>query len=121
MRKPCTSRCCPESCLRLPYGVAAGSTSTVRGTVRDQSTAVVPGASLRLTNTATNVASETRTNEVGFYLFAGVLPGSTGWRSEAPGMQKFEGALTVQVRQDAVRRRRAEGRPDDDGGHCRER
>ena len=78
------------------------STATVSGTVRDQSGAVIPNAAVTLTNSATNVASKTSTNGVGFYIFAGVVPGSYDLVAEAPGMQKFEGKLTVQVQQNAV-------------------
>src|SRR5215469_3844013 len=78
------------------------STSAVRGTVRDQSNAVVAGASVILTDTDTNVTSRTATNDAGLYMFPGVVPGPYRLVVEAPGMQKFEGALTVQVQQDAV-------------------
>jgi hypothetical protein len=78
------------------------STATVSGTVRDQSSAVIPNASVTLTNTATGVGSRTVTNAAGFYIFAGVVPGPYDLLVEAPGMQKFEGKLTVQVQQSAV-------------------
>jgi hypothetical protein len=78
------------------------STGSVRGTVRDQTGGVVPRVSVTLTRTATNVTSKTTTNEVGFYLFPGVAPGQYRLAVEAPGMQKYEGALTVQVQQDAL-------------------
>ncbi len=78
------------------------STSTVLGTVRDQSKAVVVDASVTLTNTGTNVTSKTVTNQAGLYVLPGVLPGPYRLLVEAPGMQRFEGTLTVQVQQDAV-------------------
>ncbi|MEK7407889.1 MAG: TonB-dependent receptor [Acidobacteriota bacterium] len=78
------------------------STSSVRGTVRDQTGAVIPNAAASLANEATNITSRTTANQVGFYVFPGVLPGQYRLSIEAPGMQKFEGTLTVQVRQDAV-------------------
>ncbi len=78
------------------------STCTVRGVVSDPSGAVIPNASVTLTNTATNAASSTTANEIGFYLFPGVRPGTYRLVVEAPGMQRFEGALTVQVQQDAL-------------------
>jgi hypothetical protein len=79
-----------------------GSTATVSGTVRDQTGAVIPSVSVTLTNTATNVSSKTPTNEVGFYVFPGTLPGPYRLVAETAGMQKFEGTLTVQVQQSAV-------------------
>ena len=50
-------------------------TSRVDGTLQDQSGAVIPGASVTLTNVATNVALETETNEVGLYVFPQVPAG----------------------------------------------
>ncbi len=78
------------------------STAAVSGTVRDQTGAVIPSASVSLTNTNTNVASKTTTNQARFYLFPGTVPGPYRLVVEAPGMQKFEGSLTVQVQQSAV-------------------
>ena len=78
------------------------STGSVSGTVRDQSGAVIPGAAVALTNTATNVTLRTTTNEAGLYRFPGVVPGPYRLTVEAPGMQKFEAGLTVQVQQSAV-------------------
>ena len=50
---------------------AAGQvlTSRVDGTVQDQSGAVIPGASVTLTNVDTNISLEAETNEVGLYVF----------------------------------------------------
>ena len=76
------------------------SSSTVRGTVRDISQAVIQSANVTLLNTATNVSRETHTNEVGIYVFPGVIAGAYRITAEAPGFQKFEGNLTVQ--QDAT-------------------
>src|SRR5258708_13387339 len=78
------------------------SSSSVGGTVRDQGQAVVPRASVTLTNTATNVARTTPTNESGVYVFPGVFPGPYRISVEAPGMQKYEATFTVQVQQDAT-------------------
>jgi hypothetical protein len=78
------------------------STGTVKGTVRDQSGAVVPQAAVTLTNPATNLAAKTSTNAVGFYVFPGVQPGQYRLSVEASGMQRFEGRLTAQVQQEAV-------------------
>jgi len=78
------------------------STGSVSGTVRDQTGAVIPGAAVVLTNTATNVTSRTQTNEVGFYMFPGITPGSYRLEVEQPGMQKFEVTATVQVARSVV-------------------
>lgn len=47
----------------------------VNGTVRDTSGAVVPGASVKVTNPATNVSRDTITNDEGFYRVAALDPG----------------------------------------------
>src|ERR1041384_319233 len=78
------------------------SNSTVRGTVRDPAKAVVPGANITLTNTNTNIARTSTTNEAGLYVFPGVTPGPYRLTADSPGMQRFEGNLAVQVQQDAV-------------------
>src|SRR5436190_8334094 len=78
------------------------SSSTVRGAVTDTAAAVIPQANVTLTNTATSVARTTVTNEAGLYVFPGVIPGDYRVTVEFTGMQKFEGALTVRLQQDAV-------------------
>ena len=88
--------------LMAPYAWPQASTATVSGTVRDQSSAVIPGASVTLTGKDTNITSKNTANETGFYLFPGLVPGPYLLTVEAAGMQKFEGALTVQVEQSAV-------------------
>src|SRR5437867_4006713 len=59
---------------------AAGQTPTattaiVVGTVTDTSRAVIPGASVVLTDLARNITQETVTDSIGHYAFASVLPG----------------------------------------------
>jgi hypothetical protein len=83
-------------------GVSQTSTSTVRGVVRDPSGAVIPGATVTLTNANTNVTRTTTTNEAGIYVFPGVIPGQYRLTVEASGMQKYEATLTVQVQQDVA-------------------
>ena len=65
------------------------SNSTVRGTVTDQAHAVIPSASVTLTNTATNISRSTVTNEAGLYVFPGVTPGPYRLTAEFRGMQRF--------------------------------
>lgn len=81
---------------------AQSSTATVSGTVRDQTGAVIPGVTVKLSNTATNVTTTTAGNDVGFYIFPAAIPGNYRMFVEASGMQTFEATLTVQVQQSAV-------------------
>jgi len=85
--------------LLSPCALPQASTSSVNGTVRDQAEAVVPGASVALTNTATNVRFDTRTNEVGYYVFPAIIPGSYRLEVTSPGMERYEVALQVQLSQ----------------------
>src|SRR5439155_23116173 len=78
------------------------SSSSVGGAVRDQGQAVVIRASVTLTNTATNVARTTLTNESGLYAFPGVFPGPYRISVDSPGIQKYEANFTIQVQQDAT-------------------
>ncbi|HVB35609.1 MAG TPA: TonB-dependent receptor [Candidatus Acidoferrales bacterium] len=52
------------------------ATSTVVGTVTDQSNAVVPGATIKLTNVATGASLGATANEAGQYIFPTVTPGT---------------------------------------------
>jgi hypothetical protein len=88
--------------LLAPLAWPQASTGTVSGTVRDQTGAVIPGASITLANINTNITSRTTANQVGFYIYPGVLPGPYKITVEASGMQRFEATLTVQVQQSAV-------------------
>ena len=87
--------------LALPTWPQA-STATVRGTVKDQTGAVIPNAGVDLVNAGTNVRWQTRSNEVGFYIFPGIVPGEYRLAAESAGMQRRELTLTVQVQQSAV-------------------
>jgi len=85
--------------LALATGTAwpQASTGNVSGTVRDQTGAVIPNATVTLTSVTTGVASTTRTNEAGFYLFPGVVAGNYRLSVEVPGMEKFEAGVLVQA------------------------
>ncbi len=70
---------------------AAAQTFTggVRGVVRDPN-GVIPGATVTLTNEATNVARDTVSNEVGQYNFPAVPPGTYAVKTELTGYKTFE-------------------------------
>jgi len=72
---------------------------SVRGTVHDQSGAVVPNADVTLTNVGTNVASKGKSNENGIYVFPAIAPGQYHVKMEAAGLQPYQATLTVQVQQ----------------------
>ena len=86
----------------LPSASPQASIATVRGTVHDQGQAIITGAKVTLTNTATNVDRTTTSNEAGTFVMPGVFPGPHRLTVEAPGMQKYEANLMVQAQQDVA-------------------
>lgn len=54
----------------------AGTTGTILGTVTDTSGAVVPGASVEVTNVATNATNRVTTTATGDYTLANLVPGT---------------------------------------------
>src|SRR5271168_153222 len=59
----------------LPVWSQSTSSGTVAGSVTDQSNAVVPSATVTLTDSSTNIARTTTTNKDGRYIFVDVTPG----------------------------------------------
>jgi hypothetical protein len=59
--------------------------ATLRGVVTDPQGAVVPGASVKVTNTATGATRETTTNDEGLYVLSNLPPGDYELRVEARG------------------------------------
>jgi hypothetical protein len=52
------------------------STGTIAGTVVDNTNAVVPGATVTITQASTGAVRTTKTNNVGYYIFQNVQPGT---------------------------------------------
>jgi hypothetical protein len=63
---------------------------TIRGTVTDSTGAVIPGATVTVTDALTNAARETRTNSQGNYEMFGLKPGAYRVAITAVGMSKKE-------------------------------
>ena len=62
--------------LGLALAIAFAQTGgQITGEIRDPSGALVPNASVTVTNTATNVARSTETNSAGLYSFPDLSPG----------------------------------------------
>ncbi|MFZ1167876.1 MAG: carboxypeptidase-like regulatory domain-containing protein [Candidatus Sulfotelmatobacter sp.] len=59
----------------LPVWSQSTSSGTVAGSVVDQSNAVVPGATVTMTDSSTNIARTATTNKEGRYIFVDVTPG----------------------------------------------
>lgn len=67
----------------------AASTSTILGTVRDASGAVVANATIMVTNESTNFFRETTTNEEGDYVATNLEPGMYSVNAQAPGFKRY--------------------------------
>jgi hypothetical protein len=95
-------RCVAFAILLAQSAWPQASTGSVSGTVRDQKNAVIPDAQVVIANTDTNVSSTVKANEAGFYFFPGLIAGPYLLSVTAPGMEKYQGALVVQVAQNVV-------------------
>ena len=84
---------CVVTCLALLVFSAprahAQASSGITGTVTDSSGAVVDGATVTATNTATGVATHGVTSTSGGYTIIDLIPGSYTVKIEKPGFQTF--------------------------------
>ena len=79
---------------------AQTATGGVNGNISDPSGAVVPGATVKLTNEATQLETLSKTNETGNYVFVGVQPGMYTLKVEMAGFKSVEAkGLKVEVSQ----------------------
>ncbi|MGH9396519.1 MAG: carboxypeptidase regulatory-like domain-containing protein [Terriglobia bacterium] len=82
---------CAFFLLFLPLaGYAQINTGAVLGTVTDSSGAVIPTATVTLTNEQTGVSSHDRTNQSGQYAFRGLMTGVYKMTVEATGFKTFQ-------------------------------
>ena len=78
------------------------STGSVRGTVQDQTGAVIPNVTVVLTNTATGVETRALATRLVFYVFPAVVPGPYKIAAESAGMKKFDATYDVQTQQSST-------------------
>jgi len=86
--------------LQAAYGQF--ETAVVLGTIRDESTQLVPGAIVKLTNLATNIQSTTTTSDIGDYQFLNVKVGTYEITAEKEGFSTARAerfGVTVNARQ----------------------
>src|SRR5687768_15265249 len=75
----------------LPATASAQMTrGSIAGTVRDASGAIVPGASVTVTNTATNATQPVVSDGEGFYRVTALEPGTYTVTSQLSGFRKVE-------------------------------
>lgn len=72
----------------MPVALAQAPTGQINGTVSDPTGAVVPGAIVILTNSATNIKREIITNESGIFSLPALPPGTYSLSVEAKGFPR---------------------------------
>ena len=72
----------------VAFGQAQSNASDLQGVVRDQSGALVGGATVTARNPATNTSKEATTNQDGTYLIVNLTPGDYEVTIEAPNFKK---------------------------------
>ena len=75
--------------------------ATLSGTVKDSGGAVLPGATVSIVNTATNIAAQQQTTSTGSYLFVNLIPGQYAVSIELNGFKKDTERITLEVGQRA--------------------
>jgi hypothetical protein len=73
---------------RLAWGQAFVN-GAISGTVADNSSAVIPGVTLTLSNLGTGAKSKAETDAIGFYRFLDLPPGNYGLQAEKAGFNMF--------------------------------
>ena len=82
--------------------LAQSGAGSIQGTVTDATGAVIPGASIHVVNQATNVAVDTKSNNVGFYQVPSLFTGTYVVTVTAPSMKTYKQRIDLLVDQDAV-------------------
>ena len=72
-------------CLATSGSLFAQATASISGRVVDEAGAVLPGANVTVTNTATGAARDTVTNGEGLYSVPALNPGTYSLRAELAG------------------------------------
>ncbi len=85
-----------------PFARGQSGAGSIEGTVTDPTGAVIPGASIHVVKNATNVASNTKSNGVGFYQVPDLFTGSYSVTVTATGMKTYSRTIELLVGQTAV-------------------
>ena len=79
---------------------AQQETATMTGTVRDPFGAIMPKATVTVTNIRTNISVKAETDDAGFYLIPSLRPGDYSVSAESAGFSKIvRTGVTLQVAQ----------------------
>src|SRR5205085_2950964 len=102
----CSMRLGPKFSAVLPLvavllvGGVSGQTASsgaLSGVVIDKTNAVVPDATVEITDVAKGTTDSTKTNGEGVYQFSFLRPGKYAFRVAHPGFQEERRSVTVQV------------------------
>ena len=85
--------------LHAPNASAQVDRATLSGVVRDTGGGVVPGATVTVTNLATNVGTTQQTTETGGYQSVNLVPGRYQIEVELSGFKKSSQVVTLEVGQ----------------------
>ena len=77
--------------------VGAQTLGTITGEVKDGSGAIIPGATVTVTNTGTNASREMPSNASGVYTFAALPPGPYVVKSELQGFRTVQQEVHLQI------------------------
>jgi hypothetical protein len=81
---------------------AQSGAGSIQGTVKDATGAVIEGADVDVLNTATGVATDTKSNHTGFYQAPELFTGHYRLTVKAAGMKTYETSVELLVSQNAV-------------------
>jgi Carboxypeptidase regulatory-like domain/TonB-dependent Receptor Plug Domain len=87
--------------LPVPARAQATATATLRGTIRDSSGGVLPGAAITLTNQSTAGIRTTNSDARGEYAFVAILPGTYMFEAGLSGFRTYQQSLPISP-QDAL-------------------
>jgi hypothetical protein len=88
--------------IHCPISWAQSGAGSIQGTVTDSTGAVIPGASIHVLNQATGVASDTKTNAVGFYQVPDLFAGTYTVTVSTFNMKTYTQSIELQVAQVGV-------------------
>src|SRR2546428_3213244 len=77
------------SFVLLPTGVMAQSTAQISGVVTDQSSAILPGVEVKVTQTDTGITRSAVTNEAGLYILPNLSIGPYRLEAALPGFRSY--------------------------------
>src|SRR5437870_11536088 len=90
------------SLLQPIDALAQSGAGSIQGTIQDATSAALPRCAVHVVNEKTGVTNDTTSNGAGFYSVPGLFAGSYTITFSAPGMKKYQTALTLQDAQNAV-------------------